>query len=396
MSRLNLLSSVQALPRDLRLLFVALFLWTFGLGIYTFIWSLYLTQLNATPEQVGLVASIGGLSAAVSMIPGGILANKYDAKILLIAGWAASIPVPILFYYAGTWSDVIPGLIILQLSAFNLPAMNAFIGELADGTRTSSAFGAVYSSAPLGLIISPALGGILLGWLAIRDLFWITLAFWTVSTLILLPVRPQPPRKSDLSARLVELPKSQLELAIFTLLFGAAAAFSITSPSYLPLYFQSHFGLTDSQVNLLGSLQALGSAVFTVLLGRWATSRHEGSMIATQLVVVAGGVLGIVLAESSFLLVPLVFLVGGARATSPVAYSLLSKMKNGKSRAGRFGFYLTFEQLGIVVGSLVGGLLYSRSVTSVFFTTTILLLLLGVISALRIRSVVSSRPEPEP
>src|SRR6266566_499643 len=88
--------------------------------------SLYLTKLNANPEQVGLVSSIGFFAAAISMIPGGILANKYDNRTLLIIGWAMSIPVPILFYFSRTWSDVIPGLIIFQLSAFNLPAMNAF------------------------------------------------------------------------------------------------------------------------------------------------------------------------------------------------------------------------------------------------------------------------------
>lgn len=391
---MNILGSVRALPRDLRLLFLSLFLWTFGLGIYTFIWSLYLTELNASPEQVGLVAAIGGVSAAVSMIPGGVLANKYDGRILLILGWAMSIPCPILFYYANTWPDVIPGIIILQLSAFNLPAMNAFIGELADKTRTSSAFGAVYAAAPLGLIVSPALGGVLLGWLSIRDLFWITLVFWTVSTLILLPVKPQPAREVDSTASLLEIPKSHLELAILVLLFGATAAFSITSPSYIPLYLHGHFGLDDSQVNLLGSLQALGSAVFTVLLGRWASTRAEGSTIAGQLLLVAGGVLGIILAGSPFLLVPLVFLMGGARATSPVAYSLVSRMRRGKSRAGQLGFYLTFEQLGIVVGSFIGGLLYSRNVTSVFITTTSLLVLLAVFSVTSIRSSAGKNREP--
>src|SRR6266700_4062334 len=35
-SRLNLLASVQGLPRDLRLLFLSLFLWSFGLGLYNY------------------------------------------------------------------------------------------------------------------------------------------------------------------------------------------------------------------------------------------------------------------------------------------------------------------------------------------------------------------------
>src|SRR5213080_5229785 len=143
---MSILSSGRDLPRDLRLLFFSLLMWTFGLGVYNYVWSLYLIQLNANPEQIGLVYSIGFFAAAVSMIPGGILANKYDNRTLLIVGWAMSIPVPIMFYFSRTWSDVIPGLIILQLSAFNVPAMNAFISALGDQKRMSSAFGAVSSA----------------------------------------------------------------------------------------------------------------------------------------------------------------------------------------------------------------------------------------------------------
>src|SRR5207244_6871925 len=170
MSCMSILSWSLKFTRDLLLLFFYLFLWTFGLGIYNYVWSLYLTQLNANPEQVCLVSSIDFVAAAISMIPGGILANKYDNRTLLIIGWAMSIPVPILFYFSRTWSDVIPGLIILQLSAFNVPAMNAFISVLGDQKRMSSAFGAVYSAFPLGLVHSPAVASLLLTSLSIREL----------------------------------------------------------------------------------------------------------------------------------------------------------------------------------------------------------------------------------
>src|SRR5947208_536755 len=284
---MGILSWSRSLPRDLRLLFFSLFLWTFGLGIYNYVWSLYLTQLNANPEQVGLVSSIGFFAAAISMIPGGILANKYDNRTLLIIGWAMSIPVPILFYFSRTWSDVIPGLIVLQLSAFNVPAMNAFISALGDQKRMSSAFGAVYSAFPLGLVLSPAVGSLLLTWLSIRDLFWFTLA--------------------------------------------------------------------------------------------------------KELMLVAGGALGIALAGSPPLVVPMVFLLGGARAPSYVAYSLLSNMREGKSRAGQFGFYLTFEQLGLVVGSFIGGFLYASNHTSILITTSVLFVLLAALAGFRIRRAATSQ-----
>jgi ENTS family enterobactin (siderophore) exporter len=386
---MGILSWSRSLPRDLRLLFFSLLLWTFGLGIYNYVWSLYLTQLSANPEQVGLVSSIGYFAAAISMIPGGILANKYDKRTLLIVGWAMSIPVPIIFYFSRTWSDVIPGLIIFQLSAFNLPAMNAFIGTLGDQKRMSSAFGAVYSAFPLGLVLSPAVGSLLLTWLNIRDLFWFTLALWTVSTVILFPLKHQPPGEMDSKAPLVELPRSREELTILVFLFGVPAAISITSPSFLPLFLNDQLHLTGPQIQLLGSIQAIGSAIFAILLGKWAATRNPGSSMANVLLLVATGALGIALAGSPLLVVPMVFLLGGARAPSYVAYSLLSNMRQGKSRAGQFGFYLTFEQLGFLVGSFTGGFLYSSNHTSILITTSILFVVLAVLAGFRIRRVVA-------
>jgi predicted MFS family arabinose efflux permease len=323
------------------------------------------------------------------MIPGGILANKYDKRTLLIVGWAMSIPVPIIFYFSRTWSDVIPGLIIFQLSAFNLPAMNAFIGTLGDQKRMSSAFGAVYSAFPLGLVLSPAVGSLLLTWLNIRDLFWFTLALWTVSTVILFPLKHQPPGEMDSKAPLVELPRSREELTILVFLFGVPAAISITSPSFLPLFLNDQLHLTGPQIQLLGSIQAIGSAIFAILLGKWAATRNPGSSMANVLLLVATGALGIALAGSPLLVVPMVFLLGGARAPSYVAYSLLSNMRQGKSRAGQFGFYLTFEQLGFLVGSFTGGFLYSSNHTSILITTSILFVVLAVLAGFRIRRVVA-------
>jgi predicted MFS family arabinose efflux permease len=88
----------------------------------------------------------------------------------------------------------------------------------------------------------------------------------------------------------------------------------------------------------------------------------------------------------------MVFLLGGARAPSYVAYSLLSNMRHGKSRAGQFGFYLTFEQLGFLVGSFIGGFLYSSNHVSVLFTTCLLFILLATLAGFRIRRVAATDP----
>jgi MFS family permease len=384
MRRLNLLSPILRLPRDLRLLFFSLFLWTFGLGVYNYVWSIYLRSLNANPEQVGLVFSIGAIVAALTMIPGGILANKYELRILLITSWATSIPAPIIFYYAHAWPDVIPGLVLLQIGAFSLPAMNALIGGVGDRNRIASAFAAVYSAAPLGIVLSPAIGSVLLTWLQIRDLFWVSFLFFTISTLILLPVKTHPPLKTDSESPLLELPKSSLEVTILLLLAVATVAFSITSP-FLPLYFQDSLALNAAQIQLLGAVQSLGGGIFAILLGKMAGAKSPGSAISTGLLTVSAGLVGIMASRSLFLTVPMVFLFGSARAPSPVAYSILSSIGRGGSRAGRFGLYLTLEQLGFVIGSYLGGLLYGRNPTTMLATSFFIFLFLAALSWAKIR-----------
>lgn len=357
LGRLNFLASLVSLPRDLRLLFLSLFLWTFGLGLYNYVWPIYLRGLQASEEQIGLVFSVGFVAAALSMIPGGLLANKYELRKLLIISWLASLPPPLTFYLAGTWTDVVPGLIVLQLSGFSLPALNAYISAAGDREKMASFFGTVFSAAPLGIVFSPAVGSVLLNWLRIRDLFLLAFLFFTLATLVLFPMRRQPPLEQDASSPKLEMPKSSSEAVILISLAGIAIAYSITSP-FLPLYSQDVLNLNDSQVQLLGATQSLGTAVFAVLLGKLAVSRGEGRTIAMGLLVAAFGVLVIPLTNSPLLVFPLVFLFGAERGPAFVAYSFLSRHAKSASRAGRFGVYLTLEQLGYMAGSYIGGPVY--------------------------------------
>ena len=383
-SRLNFLASIWTLPRDLRLLFLSLFLWTFGLGLYNYIWPLYLKDLNATPSDVGLVFSVGFLAVALTMIPGAILANKYELKALLIIGWAMGIPPPLIYYFARSWFDVIPGVILLQVSAFNLPAFYAYIAGASDRAKRATNFGITWASFPLGLVFSPIVGSVLLNLISVRQIFLFTFVFFTVSTVILFFMKSQPPLRKNPQTPKLEFPRSRREGMLLLYLVGAALAFSITIP-FIPLYFQDVVGLHPSIIQLLGAVQSLGATVFGILLGRRADSRGKGSAIALGLTASAAGLFGVLFVRNLFLAFPIVFLVGGARAPSPVVYSMLSTGRQDASRAGQYGFYLTLENLGFVAGSFLGGVLYSLDPVIVFCTTSASFLALATLAAFSFR-----------
>jgi MFS family permease len=357
--------------------------WSFGLGLYNYVWPLFLQDLSADPGQVGIVFAIGFLAAAVSMFPGGILANKYELRALLIAGWALSIPPPLLYYFAGNWTDVIPGMIIFQVSAFNIPAFNAYIAGATDKSRTGSSFGIVWASFPLGFVFSPAIGGLLLTWITIREIFLLSFVLFTVSTIILFWIRRQPPVKTSGPSFSLELPKNRAEIVLLVFLTGAAIAYSIASPSaFVPLFFHDVLSLSPTAIQILGSIQSLGQTAFAFLLGSRADVRSRGRTMALGIIVSATGIVGIVLTRNLLLVFPLMFLLGSARASSYIAYSILAFIRSGASRAGGYGFYLTLENLGFMAGSYIGGFLYSISPMDGFvvaaFSFLALALMVGV------------------
>jgi MFS family permease len=334
--------------------------WSFGLGLYNYVWPLFLQDLNANPDQVGIVFAIGFLAAAASMLPGGILANKYELRALLIAGWALSIPPPLLYYFAGNWTDVIPGMILFQVSAFNIPAFNAYIAGATDKSRTGASFGIVWASFPLGFVFSPAIGGVLLTWISIREMFLMSFVLFTFSTIILFWMRRQPPVKTSGPSFSLELPRTRAEIVLLVFLTGAAIAYSIASPSaFVPLFFHDLLSLSPTAIQILGSIQSLGQTAFAFLLGSRADVRSRGRTMALGIILSATGIAGLVITRNLLLAFPLIFLLGGARASSYIAYSILAFIRSGASRAGGYGFYLTLENLGFMTGSYIGGFLYS-------------------------------------
>jgi len=91
-----------ALDRDLKLLFISTFIGAFGDGLYFYILPLYVRELGAKPVEVGIFFSVIILATAFTSLLGGFLADKYDRKKIMIAGWLIWMPVPILFSLAKT------------------------------------------------------------------------------------------------------------------------------------------------------------------------------------------------------------------------------------------------------------------------------------------------------
>jgi MFS family permease len=376
------LDPLKYLGRDLKILFWSTFLWTFGVGVYSYVWPIFLESLDANPTNVGVFYSIGYIAMAASMIPGAILANKYRLKPLLVLGWIVCIPVPLIYYFAHTWTDTIPGIILLDASGFNLPAFNAYISAIAQRKTAGSNFGILYASAPLGIAVGPLLGALILTFASIRQTFLVTLMLFIVSSIVVLFIKPvSSVRLPTQRIWSLDFPKTWIGITLLLFLCISGIAYS-SSLYFFPLYFSKVLSLSPVTIQILGSAQQFGAAIFAIMLGRRADIRGRGPSMTLGLLLSSSGIIGILLSGNFLLAIPMIFLFGAARGPSIVGYSILSSLgSKTASKSGQYGLYLTLEYAGLVVGSYLGGLLFTANSTYGFIASIVLFLGLAMVVA---------------
>ena len=151
-------SLLGALNRDLKLLLLSNLIGAFGDGLYSYIWPIYIRGLGATPAEVGIVFAILGLASALTPIPGGFLADRYDRKKIMIFAWLIWIPVPLIFSMAQNWSQLIPGS-FLYGCFIGGPASSAYVATSAKKEKMTSTFTTLSAAWWFGYIFSPGIGG---------------------------------------------------------------------------------------------------------------------------------------------------------------------------------------------------------------------------------------------
>src|SRR3989304_5645993 len=79
------------MTRDNKIVTFSLFLWGIGESMWFYIRGLYLEGLGAMPQEVGLALGIAALTHAAAYVLGGALADRFDRKFLLLAGWLTGV-----------------------------------------------------------------------------------------------------------------------------------------------------------------------------------------------------------------------------------------------------------------------------------------------------------------
>lgn len=187
--------------------------------------------------------------------------------------------------------------------AFIGPSYNSLFAMILPRTLYARAAGVGSSAFQVGLIIGPALGGVVVGWASITSAYELSgaLALGATITLLSLRIAEQPiakptPLFSSIGKGLRFVFSNQIILAaqtldMFAVLFGGAVAM-------LPAFTHDIFHYGPEGLGILRAAPAAGAVITGVLLARYPLNKHAGRLL---LMAVAGfGIAIVIFALSSF------------------------------------------------------------------------------------------------
>lgn len=347
------------LDRDFVLIFLSILLWGFGLFLYIYIQPLYITQLGATPEQVGLALGLGSLFVTVLYAPIGLWADRRGRKTVILAGWALGALAGFGFALAPDWRWFIPAMAVYTLSNFAVSVLNGYIVAKAPSAEARGRIFALLSSgSAIGSILAPAIGGWIGERYGLRAVYLTAACFYALSTVAIALIRPQPaePQATGASAR--GLLRDRRVLWSLLLVFGIFFAVDV-GQVLAPKYLQEVRGLSINQIGWLGTASAVGVMVLSLALSRL---RGEGrpALVLSQVAAWVG--VAILASTGNWPALLFAFFVAGSnRLVRPPALVQFSRLLTPATMSFGMGLQQTASQVGLALSPYVAGLLYARN-----------------------------------
>lgn len=146
-----------------RLLYPALFLQSFAVGLLTPVITLFVrTELGLSPEQFSLMLIVGGGFTVLGLIPVGRLVDQWGATSFLNAGFAlAAVSIGLFAYAKGMPGLLVWGLVILIGASYAciLPSWNTMVSTLLPKKEKGAVWGFFLAIQGTGMVIGPVVSG---------------------------------------------------------------------------------------------------------------------------------------------------------------------------------------------------------------------------------------------
>jgi len=357
--------------RELAVIFAVMALATMAMAVLNPILPLFLTSNKITPDVIGLMLAVVNVGMVFGEPSGGWLADKVGLKTPMLIGTFLCAPVVLCFVFTHSIAPFFMIFIFWGIfrSAVFGPA-RGFIGK----TSALSNKAMIMSIYMTTITLSRSLGSLFSGYIAdsrfgYKGDFYLAAALSVVAGIILISgFKNMPlwkPLPNEGGKYITEKPARVKMTAIFRpIIFQCIVAMTffiaIGVNSFLPLVATEIVKVDASKVGLLYTVGGLVSAALFIPMGWLADRRDKKWLMIFGLLFSAANLAGIAYAKQYWLLV-LLQVVGnvGFAMFTPAAISMLSNNAPGHGQGTAFGIYGASEDIGIILGSGVGGFVWT-------------------------------------
>ena len=369
------------LNRDLKLVFTTNVVGSFGDGLFSYLLPVYMgNTLGADPVQIGILYAVMTIVAALTLLLAGTLSDKYDRKKIMIAGWAAWLPAPLIFSVARNWVDMLPGMIMYGFWLGG-PSGTAYIVTMADKKKIALTFTIMSAGWSIGYIFSPATGGFLAANMGMKPVFYLAFVFYLLATCALFFIKSQRANQADAhrdDSSFLKLLKNRrlINLAVF---FGVLMFILIMFRPFIPKFVSDVYKANDFMIGIFGSITFASSAVLGILLGKLGDRSSKKYPLALTLVLNSIAMTMMLLSGNLGILLVSFVLISGSYLTLSLMNAIIGPLAPESIRARWIAVPQVMAMLSSSLAPYLGGYLYAYSPQFPFLIAVLVMPILAVL-----------------
>jgi MFS family permease len=315
-----------------------------------------------------------GVSKALTNLAAGGLAQRVGRRRLLIAGWAAALPVPLLIAVAPSWAWVVVANVFLGVNQGLAWSMTVVMKiDLVGPKRRGLALGLNEAAGYGGVALAAGLSGLLASQFAPRHVVVIAGAVFAVAALLVSvafvrdtgahvaleqarqdphAAARQPPLREAFARATYRVPalRSCSQAGLVNNLNDGLAW------GLVPLFLAAH-GASVAQVGLVAGIYPGVWAVAQIATGHWSDTIGRKPLIAAGMLLQAGALAILALSNGSVVIAAAtaVLLGLGTALVYPTLIAAMSDAVSPVDRAPVVGVYRFWRDSGYALGALIAG-----------------------------------------
>ena len=367
-------------------LFFSIFATITGVGIVVPLLPVLAHDLGAGGLYIGMIFGAFSISRVLFLPYFGRLSDRKGRKPLIVPGLAAYTLVSVAFL----WSNSFHALIIIRLiqgvaSAMLLPVIQAYVGDITPKGREGFVMGLFNMSVFFGLSLGPVLGGV------INDHFSLDAAFLAMGSLsffgFLLSLFLLPPTQTERVVQQKKAPvpwKDLLKEKEITGLFCFRLAYTLCIGviwGFLPVLADSQLSLSSASIGFLVMLGIFISGLIQMPMGWIADRFYKQAMVIFGGAVVSYAVLSYFWADTfnDMVLASVLFGIGGGICMPALMATAVTIGGRTASMGSVMALLTVAHSLGMLIGSMLAGLLMDLFYLRVAFPVGAVMMLSGTI-----------------